>query len=497
MCGRGYEVVQFQRYLTKSIIDSDDNPLPLLNSLFINQQSDFLGTGEELQFKNFMRWIRKSPAMMSLLRLITGDVLSDDVQFFPMSDRDVGSGRNRVKRAKEFWTANRGRAQTEAMMYDLLYSGIGYEWLGKVSERQMREFVGTVVRELYGAMSLREHEYREQQLYEKASTGELGSLAKKLRHVASSTMSIKVNLHEIDHYIQTVGVQKKLYYPDEIIRFDLMPLDGKAYSYAPMESLLPEVYLMWLITQGYISYFENGGHPDKVFILPKEIANSKNHKYLIETLQKYKKIQNKHGNLVFTGELKVEDMMQMESQMEHKDLALYVVGIMALFYHVPAGRIPFLIGKAANNGDAGGLADSGYWRQISVLQSKIEEPFNAQLWNPFFGVDMKFRRGYMQDEVRETQNEVQKNSVAEQRMRLGLWTAMTAGQYLDIDPEEIAAAQAELKTRQAEELKTSMLLQASKADAKVQDEPDKQKKNDKKAATQDAHQAASGEKQKV
>jgi len=95
----------------------------------------------------------------------------------------------------------------------------------------------------------------------------------------------------------------------------------------------------------------------------------------------------------------------------------------------------FLVGKAAAGGDSGGLADTGYWRKISVWQSKLEAVYNRELFVPFFGVEMKYRRGYLQDEVRETQNEMQKTSIAEQRMNVGLWTAEDAGEYLDIDSE--------------------------------------------------------------
>ena len=47
------------------------------------------------------------------------------------------------------------------------------------------------------------------------------------------------------------------------------------------------------------------------------------------------------------------------------------------------------------------LADSGYWRTISNAQTYFEDLFNVQFWNPQFGVDMEFKRTYLQDDVRE------------------------------------------------------------------------------------------------
>jgi len=184
--------------------------------------------------------------------------------------------------------------------------------------------------------------------------------------------------------------------------------------------------------------------------------------------------------------------MEIEHQMENKDLGLYLVGILAMFYGVPSARIPFLIGKSANLGDSGGLADSGYWRKISVWQSKLEFAYNHFLWNPLFGVNMKFTRGYLQDEVRETQNEMQKTSVAEQRLSLGLWTILEAGNYLDIDEEIILEAQAEKKERDEEEIKSGMLLQGLETDRNVIPNQDNRLKAKKKQETQLGNQNKAG-----
>jgi hypothetical protein len=470
------------------MVNTDPDPLPFLNTLFLNNQSVFVTSGEEHQYKNFMKWARRSPQLIGFLNVIATDILSDQISFTPLEGTG-GSGKNRVRRAKEFYAANNGLDLMEQTLYDLFITGIGYNWVGKVEKSQMRELSLHIAKELYGGSGVREIQLRADEIYEKAANGEVSSLAKKWRHIPSSTVTMKTNPHGIDWYMQTVGVWRKTFEPEEVIKLALIPLDGKPYPYPPMESLITEVYLLWLISQGYVSYFENGGHPDKVFILPKEIANSKNHKYMVEVLQKYKKIQNKHGNLVFTGDLKIEDLMNMETQMEHKDLALYIVGVLAMMYGIPAGRIPFLIGKAANNGDAGGLADSGYWRKISVWQSKLEAGYNYALWNPYFGVDMKFARGYMQDEVRETQNEMQKTQVAEQRLRLGLWSSMDAAKYLNIDPDGLEAAKAESLERE----KSSMLLQNNNANGSTIPEPDRQAKNAKKSETQKSNISSSGD----
>lgn len=439
-------------------------------------------------FKTFIKWARRSPQLMGFLDIIATDMLSDGVEFKPVNK---SSGRNRVLNAKKFWAANTGIDVAQSTIYDLLITGIGYNWVGKISDKQMKEFCETAIREFLPEVKEKVLEYKAERMMEDIKEKSPENLAKKLRHVAASTVSKNTNEFETLNYIQRVGVNTKSFDTEEILEFQLMPFDGKIYPFPPMEAIMSEVYLLWLITQNNVSFFENGGKPDNVFILPKEIAGSKNHQYLIETLKKYKKIQNKHGNLVFTGDLEVQKLMDVDQQMENKDLGLYLISVMAMMYGIPVNRIPFLVGKAAAGGDSGGLADTGYWRKISVWQSKLELIYNRDLFIPFFGVEMKFRRGYLQDEVRETQNEMQKTSIVEQRMNLGLWTAEDGGDYLNIDPEVVKKAQEEMKKRE-EEIQSGMMNQNLNTNDNVMKNQDAKMKAKKKQDTQNKNQQNAG-----
>jgi hypothetical protein len=481
-------MVQLQNFLKSTNSFQGDKNFPLLNSLFVERFSMFSPSSPDNNFKTFIKWARRSPQLMGFLDIIATDMLSDGVEFKPINK---SSGRNRVLSAKKFWAANTGIDVAQSTIYDLLITGIGYNWVGKISDKQMKEFCHTSIKELLPETKEGILEYKAERMMENIKDGMSSELAKKLRHVAASTMSKNTNEFETLNYVQRVGVNTKAFDTDEILEFQLMPFDGKVYPFPPMEAIMSEVYLLWLITQNNVSFFENGGKPDNVFILPKELAGSPNHKYLIETLKKYKKIQNKHGNLVFTGDLEVQKLMDVDQQMENKDLGLYLISVMAMMYGIPVNRIPFLVGKAAAGGDSGGLADTGYWRKISVWQSKLEIIYNRDLFIPFFGVEMKFRRGYLQDEVRETQNEMQKTSIAEQRMNLGLWTAEDGGDYLNIDPEVVRKAQEEKKKRD-EEIASGMLNQNLNTNDNVMKNQDAKMKAKKKQDTQNQNQQNAG-----
>ena len=481
-------MVQLQQFLRNTNSFQNNRHFPLLNSLFLERFSQFNPNSPDHTFKTFMKFARRSPQLMGFIDIIATDMLSDGVEFKAI---DKGSGRNKILNASKFWAANSGIEVSQATIYDLLINGIGYNWIGKISDVQMKEFYKTSIQELLPEMKEMALEYKAELMVENIKEENPEKLAKKLRHIASSTMSKNTNEFETLNYIQRVGVNTKNFDTDEILEFQLMPLDGKVYPFPPMEAILAEVYLLWLITQNNVSFFENGGKPDSVFILPKELAGSPNHKYLIETLKKYKKIQNKHGNLVFTGDLTVEKLMDVDQQMENKDLGLYLISVLAMMYGIPVNRIPFLVGKAAAGGDSGGLADTGYWRKISVWQSKLEAVYNRELFIPFFGVEMKYRRGYLQDEVRETQNEMQKTSIAEQRLNLGLWTAEDAGEYLNIDPDVVKKAQEEKKKRD-DEIASGMLNQNLNTNDNVMKNQDAKMKAKKKQDTQNKNQQNAG-----
>ena len=482
-------MVKIQQYLKKTNSFQQSKHLPLLNSLFIERFSQFNPYAQDNNFKTYMKWARRSPHLMGFMNVIATDMLSDQIEFVPV---DKSSGRNKILKATKFWEDNRGVEVAEETIYDLLITGIGYNWIGKITDFQLKEFCKLSVKEAMPEVKSEDLEFKADVLVKEIKAKNIDKIAKKLRHVASSTVSIHTDEYEAKKYIQRVGVNTMNFTPEEILVFKLMPFDGKVFPFPPMEAILSEIYLLWLITQNYVSFFENGGKPDNIFILPKELAGSKNHQYLIDTLTKYKKIQNKHGNLVFTGDLNIEKMMEVEHQMENKDLGLYLISVLAMMYGVPVNRIPFLVGKAAAGGDSGGLADTGYWRKISVWQSKLEGPYNRQLWEPYFGVKMKFRRGYLQDEVRETQNQMQMTSVAEQRLRLGLWTVEEAGHYLKIDKEIIDQAQEEKKTREEEEMKSNMQMQNLDNNDNVMKNQDAKLKAKKKQDTQNKNQQNAG-----
>ena len=111
-------MVQLQQYLRRTTDIQNTKHFPLLNSLFVKGFSLFDPYAKDNDFKTYMKWARRSPQLMGFLNIIATDILSDNIDFFPI--KPSSSGRNKVLKAKAFWKANKGLLVCEETIYDRL-----------------------------------------------------------------------------------------------------------------------------------------------------------------------------------------------------------------------------------------------------------------------------------------------------------------------------------------------------------------------------------------
>jgi hypothetical protein len=301
-------------------------------------------------------------------------------------------------------------------------------------------------------------------------------------------MEIKFDKFDITGYIQRVNADATEFSTSEIMQFDFDIGNGKVDGHTPVESLIPEMILLWFIKENMISYIRNGGSPDKVFILPEEQANSVNHQYLVDLLQNQGVLENRHGNLVLTGKVDIEDIRAKAADMEYKELALYVTSNIAYALHIPVSRIPYMIGRAQSSGDAGGLAEAGYWSMIDSDQEYIETILNTQLFNPM-GWSVKFKRHYKIDDLREVQAlSLKADTITKlQGVFKGYGKKISSSkivELMDLDEDDLEDLSPEEKMDQMQQ--TNMLNQGLLRNSQLVN-PDKQQKAEtrRQAATND------------
>jgi len=371
---------------------------PLLNQIPVNITRNAGGYVSTMltQKRELWTWFRGRPELNSPVQIRVDDTITE-VDFFAPDSTPLG--RNKRMSAQKFWETNQVNERLKSVQYDRLVTGSGFIWLGFNTVEQVEQ----AVKEAFSNCWFRDVNMKEvaESVVAKAIDEDL-RIPRKIDYVASSTMQIEHNLHEVLRYIQWYGGQTVEFSPEEIIHMPLVRADGKVDGWTPVSSLVFEMALLVSIKENMLAWFVNGGSASNMFILPDELANSENHLYLQQELRDKGVLQNRHGNYVFTGNVKVEKLEVSPRDMEYKDLALYVTSNIAYALRVPVSRIPYLIGKAQDGGDSGGLSESGYWSMIESDQRIIEDTLNQQLFRKL-GFTVRFKKRYKIDDLREAQ----------------------------------------------------------------------------------------------
>lgn len=379
---------------TKNIATKE---IPKFNEIGFFPTDEYTNS-QPFSYTRLVQEIRKAPEVIGILKAIQTDICSDGYTF-------VGPAR-KIEAAKKFVEANRFRTEFSACVFDWLLFGNGALWKGKISGSKIKE-VAEKAAKITG-IDLSEYEIK--QLMDEETNP-----MKSIKCAPWSTMNIEMNKNKtmVKGYHQIIsGETPTQFKPSEIIHAKYMTFDGRIYGFSPIESSVNVITTLNLIKDLNGNFFQNGGVPDWMFILAKEMAGSPQVKKLEQTLSKYKQSRQKHGNMVFTGEVNPVQMNKFDKDMEFRQLSVYYTGIIALSFNMPIARVAAVIGSEVKGGAAtNDLSEAGYWRTISAHQDYWEELLNFQLWKPEFGVEIRFNRGYRNDEIKEAQRDVQQFEV--------------------------------------------------------------------------------------
>ena len=346
--------------------------------------------------------VKRCPEVIGITNALITDIVSDGYHFEPLA----GDGRNKVKKAEDFSKNNFLKREVKAAMQDWLILGDCALWLGKIKPKQLKEKYGDKFTSLEYKQLIDEDEVR------------------SIRHVSWSTMTIRMNEQhtEIGGFIQKVQpIGQRNYNPKEIIHGKYMDWEGKAYGYSPIQASLSVVSSLNLIKDINGSFFDKGGVPDWVFILAKESPNSPRVKRLEQMLREYQFSTQKHGNMIMTGEVKMEELNKFDKDMEFRQHAIYLTGVLSLVFNMPLSRVASILGTEAKSGAKSEDASvEAYWGKISEMQDYWEQLLNTQLFEPQFGVSLRFNKNYLNNEIKEAQSFLQTLQYADQLITSGI-----------------------------------------------------------------------------
>lgn len=332
--------------------------LPIYNEQFAGE-IDIIRT-RPTDFADIDYWVQRTPEAIGIINELTRDVISTNIRFEAVHKT---GDKEKIKAAKEFAEKNNFIEEMSNVIRDMFIYGDGA-------------------------------------LVFKKDMGRL-----KIKHLPMGTTDIKTDGNKIVKFVQNVSAKESLdFFPEETVHGTFMKLNGKLYGYSPMRAALPEIQTIGYIKDYAKSFFKKGGTPDFLFSFAKEQAGSPNAERLKDALKAYQHPSSNRGHLVTTGEINVEKLNEWSKDMEFRQMATYLVGVIGLGFNMPVSKIAQIVGADIKGSGASTDAEKdAYYKHINYFQTYWETLLNVALWRPKFGVNMRFSKSYLQDEVREAQ----------------------------------------------------------------------------------------------
>jgi len=374
---------------------------PVINSNYFSVDTPAPRT---LDLNNLMYWIKKTPECIGVLRRISNDIVTP-ISFTPVeSTKKLGrppkdQQQEKIDKAVFFAQNNNFHTKDLAGTIDWAATGDNYTWMAINPDDEIKE----VAEKYYKEFNIETKEFNTVDFFDEDYNG-ISSI-----EILPSTMTrIKHDDSKILKYVQTDKMhpgKDREFSPERIIHFKYMDLDGSVYGYSPMEASYTAIRTVNSIQDYGLNFFENGAKIDRVWKY-KGTPNGDYWDKFQANVESY--IQNKkaHGHLFVAGaeQIESEKLNEITEEMEYRELAIHSVGRLAVAFNMPADMFSSLLGKdikpTAGSSD---VEDAGYYRNIERAQEYKENLWNTQLWVPYFGVRMHYKRIFKQDQIRQVQ----------------------------------------------------------------------------------------------
>lgn len=453
---------------------------PMINQVYASIQGILTNYSQMARKKALHLWYEKTPELMGFINKVSRDSTSR-FHFEPVGKSS--SGRNRVLKAEKFAHEVKLRHIRESQFADALITGEGFGWMGKIKEEVIKSKISNLLKkEIFMETKEKNRVADDLFLQLKEKTAMLSEIEeidedilrpRKYRYVPSTTMEIEFDEFDVKQFHHNVGINKPIIFnPNEILHFTLMERDGKVSGFTPVLGVIMQLELLKEMWSNLLTIHKNGGSPNKIFALENVNVNSTAYQMVEKQLLEFKKSDKRHGNMLFTGKLTVQDIQEMEN-MQFKDSGLYITGLVAMQWGIPKSSIPFIIGGTNTKDDTGGNSERGYWEVIYSMQALFTEIENFQLWMPYFGVRIIPENPYANLDVQKQTAIMSKlNNVmtiervfmsngkqlkAEAKMR------MVNGDFAGLSEEDLEDAPEQIEPQSAEGTGTS--AQLSKAES--------------------------------
>jgi len=412
---------------TKDDVDFDR---PIVNETglgVVNTQIN-IEKAREITGSQVFERIKNSPEIVSIMQAVVDDIIGSGIKTYEYVGR-TGNAQNPGKRSKRdaerFWKSNKEVIANSIL--DAMAMGDGYLYKKSVDEESAEEKIRSHVKNAYN-FNHRQYEKAAVQRLKQSVRDNLNE-TRDLEMAPASTIE-----HDTDKYgnfkrfVQDIGAESKDLDPDKVVHHSYLNLDGKTYGFTPVAALFAELDMLANAKDYNGIKFNNAAVPNKLFKLPEEGPESQNFEMVKETLKQYRKQENKHKDLVMTGEIDVENLND-TGEMEFRELAQYITRVLVMAWGVPPSRVGGIIGSEGATASA--MAQAGYNKRIKRMQDKYETLLNDEIFEPLFSIRIKFENPDTKEEIRQAERDLRKTEVVKQQLALGLMTKEGAMNYLD------------------------------------------------------------------
>ena len=408
--------------------------------------------------------LKESPEILSIFEAIIDDVIGPGASFHYVGREDGESnGEDSLRRAKKFWERNQDTYANG--MRDQLAVGDIYMYERTNDEAKVKEATRTILKNNYNFNYKNSVDMASEMAVDQMKNNTNMFEIKELVHVPSITVRHEINQYgDITAFTQKVAGEEVEIDADQVMHDSLMNLNGKTYGFTPFMSLFTELDMIANAKNHNAQIFDNAGVVNKIFKLPNEGPNSANFEMVKQTISKYRQLQNKHRDLVLTGEIDVEDMNGIGDTMEFQELAQYITNVLVMAWGIPPSRVGPDVGGGGGGGRATQLSHEGYFKRIKRLQRKHAAFLNEEFFEPVFNANIRFNNPDTKQEIREADRDLRKLDVAKQHAALGLWSDEKVMHYLNINRNELS------DEFSAEELQDRAMEMAGLQDETLDDE---------------------------
>jgi hypothetical protein len=411
-------LTSFMRNIGKPVKSSSksNNSFPMLNEINANLRNFFNSPSQIGKKQTLMRWYKQTLEVQGLVDKVATDLTGK----FHFENVDDSSGRDNIIKANKFAMEVQYKRQKLSQNIDKLVTGESFAQMAFIKDKQIMDAIKKSVGnrpfiETKRLVQLEQEIFKEikqtDMIIDPKGIDEDLLKPRKYRTIASSTMEIIFDKLEIKGYVQDVGGETVDFSVKEIIRSTFMDVDGKVNGFTSLESALVQLELLRFMWGNMTAIHKNGGAMDKIFILEDGNINDVSYQRIKKQLQKYKLVENKHGNMLFTGKIKIEDLQQLDN-MQFKDMGVYITSLLAKLWNIPNSSAGVGVKDGNLKDDTGGNSEKSYWEKIEFLQERDADIDNLQLWIPHFGVKLVYDKKYVQKDVqKETAIQLKLNNV--------------------------------------------------------------------------------------